>query len=510
MAKEASRDKPLAGTLYWQLRLLARDRGVRRERLDVLLDNELRDLRNYWRIDTKRERGDLCEAVKSELERHLPRIPPQPGRRTIWKGRPRAPFKHVFNVVFNMLDVDRGGKLETRLSKAGVSKSAAQRDLDYACEQIERQILAAGFIPQMPVPDVPDDSQDVGVEPPKPRKVLKPVIVARDLVPRSPQTVTVRQVGVLDPWTVEPFDPGRRRRRMFRRYRKVAAIAAILVLIGGGVTAFQLLSGSAPQDTNLTENPLGDALKIDFQGVGSYNLVSGIAFADDQQGDAQRMLALATTGGITRDAYNDALESGAYLVSGASLSLKLSTKRAGQNVDLFKVRVIKKELPLATYSTFRSIGLDWLPQGPGEETFAEHVGVLLDAGVEAHEVDSSGNLLGPYLGQRRVPVGELASPQLILDVEAREHGYEFQVELEYNTDGQNFSQLVTFHGRPFRVTADLCLTRQLRYKLSAPVIDTLSGMRYKVVALPDRRTGVTPGMYTTETPDSFAEACRKQ
>jgi len=508
MAEQAS-EVGMVGPLYLQLRRLATDRGIWRPRLGELLDGELRDLRDHWKIDTNQPPRAIWQQVGNKLLDHLRQmLANQEWRRR--SDRKRREIENAFRYLFNILNAD-AGLLDARLTKVGVSKSTAQRRQRYICAEIEKQILATGFIPQMPVLDVQDDPQGVDKEHLKPREVLKPkVIIARDLVPHSPRTVTVRRVGVLDPWTIEPFGPGKRRRRISRRYKKVAAIAAILVLIGGGITAFRLLSRAVPQSTQLTENPLGDALKIDFQGAGSYNLLSGIAFADDQQGDAQRMLALATTGGITREAYNDALGSGAYLASGASLSLKLSTKRAGQNVDLFKVRVIKKELPLATYSTFRSVGLDWLPEGPGEETFAEHAGVLLDAGADAREVDSSGNLLGPYLGQRRVPVNDLASPQLILDIEAREHGYEFQVELEYNTDGQNFSQLVTFHGRPFRVTADLCLTRQLRYKLSAPVIDTLSGMRYKVVALPDKRAGATPGAYTTETPDSFAEACRKQ
>jgi hypothetical protein len=510
MAKEAGGHRPRT-TLYWQLRTLATNRGIWREDLREKLNNELRDLRDHWELDTGQSQGldDIRKSVgRILLQRHRPKIPPQSGRRKKWLGQPRASFEHVFKFVFNALDED-AGVLEARLVNSGVSKTAAQRDLDYACEQIERQILATGFVPQMPVPDVQDDPQDVDVEPPhEPRKVHKPEIIARELVSRSPRTMTVRRVDVLDPLVVEPAGPARRLWRVPRRY-KIAVIIAVFVLLGGGVAVFQLLPGSTAQETRSTENPLGDALAINLQEVRSHNLVSGIAFAEDHQGDGQRLLALAETGGITPESYNDALESGAYLVGGATLSLKLSTKQAGQSVDLFKARVIKNDLPLATYMAFRSVGLDWSSQG-ASETFAEEAGVLLDAGTEAHEVDSSGNLLGPYLQRRRVPVSDLASPQLILYIEARERAYEFQVELEYVMNGRPFSQLVNFQGQQFRVTADLCITHALSYKLSAPVIDTLSRLRYTVVALPDKRTGATPGTYTTEQSDSFAEACRRQ
>ncbi|MCA1601806.1 MAG: hypothetical protein LC776_09255, partial [Acidobacteria bacterium] len=103
----------------------------------------------------------------------------------------------------------------------------------------------------------------------------------------------------------------------------------------------------------------------------------------------------------------------------------------------------------------------------------------------ARNVDGLGNLSDSFFDQQTIPVNDQFSPELTLLFFAREAAYSFVFEIEYTVGNKNYSQIVDLKGRPFKASADICMTQLLRTKLAASEVERLGKLRYQAVRVVD-------------------------
>jgi hypothetical protein len=286
------------------------------------------------------------------------------------------------------------------------------------------------------------------------------------------------------------------------RVTLVASLCAILLV--------PIAASSGPSD-NLpsrpqfgAENPLGNALTIQLESVSSVDPSAGIAFSADDADIASYYTDEATVGLLGND-YNQALQDGAYLASGALVEVKVSSQ-SGQQADIYKIRPIKMDSgePVATGLAIRPFGTAAL-----QHLFPEVLGFNLDQQAPLargfdYENDS---VEGLALDESGVMVAKDLPEELGMNFVGHEHSYSFMIEIEYTVNGARYSQIVSLAGKPFRMSPDICFTQADRYQLSEAEGKALASLRYQDVLVPDNRPGATPHSYMDEDGDYFADSC---
>lgn len=251
-----------------------------------------------------------------------------------------------------------------------------------------------------------------------------------------------------------------------------------------------------------TENPLGNVLTIQLQSVTSVDSSAGIAFSADNADVASYYTGEATVGLLGND-YNEALQDGAYLVSGARIEVRLSAKGA-QQADIYKVRPIKMDSgePVATGLAIRPFGTAVL-----QNQYPEFLGFNLDEQMPLAHNYSFDRIEGLALDESGIVVAEGLPHELNMNFIGYQHSYSFVIEIEYTVNGARYSQVVSLGGKPFRTSPDICVTAADRYKLTATAGQALANLRYQNVLVPDNRPGATPHSYTVEDGDYFSDSC---
>ena len=150
-------------SLQWQLQTLTQKEGIFRKDLRELLKGPLRDLSVHWKVD--------CDGTGSEIQRQLQAALDEALRNVVselhkpYAARGAVLFQAVFRAGFNLAKTPTGrtknlaarknvmvsNYRRTHPNKRGLSESTFQRYLWHAIEHIEKQILATGFMPQVPV-----------------------------------------------------------------------------------------------------------------------------------------------------------------------------------------------------------------------------------------------------------------------------------------------------------------------------------------------------------------------
>jgi hypothetical protein len=150
-------------SLQWQLQILTQKEGIFRKDLRGLLKGSLRDLSEHWKIKNNGSDGEIQQQLQTKLGEVLRDI--VPGLHRPYAARSAALFQEIFKAGFNLTKNPAGHtrNLEARKThmvlrfkaqnpkKRGLSDSTFQRYLWHAIEQVEKQILATGFVPQVPV-----------------------------------------------------------------------------------------------------------------------------------------------------------------------------------------------------------------------------------------------------------------------------------------------------------------------------------------------------------------------
>jgi hypothetical protein len=287
------------------------------------------------------------------------------------------------------------------------------------------------------------------------------------------------------------------------RHWRATLIASLCALLLIPVAASSGPTNEQPVVSGGTENPLGNALSIQLQSVSSVDPSAGIAFSVDDANSESYYTDEATVGLLGND-YNEALQGGAYLVSGARVEVKVSTK-GGQQADIYKIRPIKADSgePVATGLAIRPFG-NAAPQGQ----FAESLGFNLDEQTPLAHTYENGSIEGLALDGFGIPVEKTLPEELDMNFVGYEHSYSFTIEIEYTVNGVRYSQIVSLGGKPFRMSPDICVTEAIKYKLTETEVQALTSLRYQEVLVPDNRAGATPHSYTDERGGGFSDSCQ--
>ncbi|HEX5120058.1 MAG TPA: hypothetical protein VFW65_33130 [Pseudonocardiaceae bacterium] len=456
--------------------------GVQREDLLEALNGELNPLKQCWGVnltgDGKLDHESLLRAVKyvvsTNLKVHISRLKP-----------PRAVSKrlylHVVSVSFNIL-IDEGHAelAETDLTarrqwlevsmpaNLRVSARTSRRYLNHALDQIEQQILEAGYTP---VEYRPEDSASDQLQSLVIPSVIEPV----------PSDVAESRGGVL-PRDVSiennPKSPTRRRRSTLHKRVWQFGIPASVIILAVAIGVPLILSRYSQR----APIPV-PALNVSVQQVRDRLDGWHATFDRAHQAQATPFLAEAIDGHNVPSNFDaflkGELNAGAYLADGA----------------LFQIEVDSPSNRSVTITNVKPVDVTTLPIADGPTLFlytqgdVDNLNMAFDMD-DASPVAKDYNLTtasvgGPYFSSKHIRIAAGSSDVLGIIIDVLRSAKAFRLEIDYSVGGEQGKQVVSLDGKPngtpFRVTADSC--PGAGQHMAAADLRRLRDIRYSTVRL---------------------------
>lgn len=471
----------LTSSLQLQLQALSQEAGILSEDLPLLFANELSDLCGHWKLDLTTDLQPLQKQIRKKLLEHLGQMSLYYGSSSN-KARQREDFKLAFRFGFNIglhpVQEVLGKEARQALIKTldpqrkGISSRTAQRYLQIAYVEIEKQMIDAGCRSQVPVSVFKGDASPVDGD-----------VVDGD-----------QSDGESEPSIPTPDIPFWRRRKTL-----LLGSIAFVVVMTAATTPF-VVNALKPADKITPES----ILRATILSTGTDSAYGGIFPA---QLSAKATNYVDKLGSLPKAAdyeqvFQNELSDGAYAAGGIRVNIALQVLVDGEIslYDIKPVNVKREPVPLDT------VILLSLGHGPGaniEVSLDQAVPVAMDVGSGKPTRFGAAEVMG-LSKNNKGSIDAAFTTQTVAET--------FDIAISYEYQGASYSQVLhrTPDGQPFRAAALMCDS-----KLQTPVsevstaeLERLRALRYrKVVGLDP--TIDAAGNYTAKTidPNVFATQC---
>jgi hypothetical protein len=293
-----------------------------------------------------------------------------------------------------------------------------------------------------------------------------------------------------------PF-PAVRTSRRPRRFPWRLSVALVSV-VGIATTAIFIFTTRSPQSSVNAHALIITVLLMSDE-------TNGTSFALPAQPSSSARQLLApdrATGQLPRYVdFATALGSGGYAVGGLKLQIELQGNVKGQAVTITGVH------PASIRRAQPATGALVVQPSQGEGT--EQIGFDLDASPTplARQASLNGALGGAYFDSAHPMLGYGDKRTFSLDFRARGLSYAFNVAIDYEVQGQTFSQLVNWNDRPLQGRATAYLCPGPRPGLPGAEVQHLNQLRYGMVYAQVLAPGSADFIMERFAPAYFARAC---
>jgi hypothetical protein len=227
---------------------------------------------------------------------------------------------------------------------------------------------------------------------------------------------------------------------------------------------------------------------------------SSVAFPLNELMQVQALLTPQT---LTDAFQSNALAQGGYLVNGAHVLLNLQTKSASELSisDVKPVNVVRQ--PMVT-------GAEVDIPSQGDLTFQMQFN-LMDPNPIAQNAPSDPDAGQPFFDFHHIGVSATNGQELDIYFSDLYGAYTFDIEIDYDLDGQQASTIVEDNGQPFRTTAGTCPAYDFASALTPTQLAYDEGQRYQNVlksnGVIDASGNVTLLLQTVNPDDATLNKC---
>ena len=280
-----------------------------------------------------------------------------------------------------------------------------------------------------------------------------------------------------------------------RHSRRIVIFASVLIIAAVAIMFVVARTNSNVSDAN--------AFTFAISKVSDENNGTSFALSATASGAARQLLARDNkTGQLPQ--YIDfvtALSDGAYAVGGLKLYVELQDNVQGSEVTISGIR------PVSISRSQPAAGV--LVVQPSEGEGSDGIGFDMDASASplARQSNAGGSFGTSFFDTTRPTLQHGDTLPLTLNFRARTLSFEFSIAVDYEVNGNTYTQLISQNGHVlrFRTTAYLCPGP--RPGLPAAEVQHLNQLRYDAVYAQVVPLGAADFVMKPYSPDYFATSC---